>query len=109
MIDWSRVNELRDEVGEEDFDEVVTLFLDEVAEVIARLRAATDGDSLEADLHFLKGCTMNLGFAHVSDLCHAGERMAASGRAAEVDVPAIVAGFETSQAVFQSDLGARVA
>ena len=34
MIDWSRVNELRDEVGAEDFEEVVELFLEEVEEVI---------------------------------------------------------------------------
>ena len=30
MIDWQRVNELRDEVGAEDFEEVVDLFLEEV-------------------------------------------------------------------------------
>ena len=29
MIDWARVSELRDEVGAEDFDEVVELFLEE--------------------------------------------------------------------------------
>ena len=34
MIDWNRISTLRDEVGAEDFDEVVELFLDEVEEVI---------------------------------------------------------------------------
>ena len=38
MIDWTRVSELRDEVGAEDFDEVVELFLEEVDEAIKILR-----------------------------------------------------------------------
>ena len=42
MIDWARVSELRDEVGAEDFDEVVELFLEEVDEAIAALRDLTD-------------------------------------------------------------------
>ena len=32
MIDWARVSELRDEVGPEDFEEVLHLFLEEVDE-----------------------------------------------------------------------------
>ena len=34
MIDWSRVEELRDKIGAEDFDEVVELFLSEVEDRI---------------------------------------------------------------------------
>ena len=30
MIDWPRVKELKDEIGAEDFGEVVDLFLEEV-------------------------------------------------------------------------------
>ena len=36
------MSERRDEVGEEDFDEVVELFLEEVDEAIAALRDLTD-------------------------------------------------------------------
>lgn len=39
MIDWARVTDLRSEVEEEDFDEIVALFLEEVAEVTGRLAA----------------------------------------------------------------------
>ncbi|WP_442970022.1 hypothetical protein [Roseovarius sp. ZX-A-9] len=39
MIDWSRVAELRSEIGAEDFDEVVELFLEEVEAEISVLRA----------------------------------------------------------------------
>ena len=55
MISWERVNELRNEIGAEDFQEVVELFLEEVEEVIERLRQTPDPTSYEADLHFLKG------------------------------------------------------
>ena len=48
MIDWSRVSELREEVGEEDFAEVVELFLDEVDGVIGTL--APETADLEAQL-----------------------------------------------------------
>ena len=41
MIDWSRVKQLHDEVGEPEFGEVVETFLDEVQEVITRLQSAT--------------------------------------------------------------------
>ena len=36
MIDWARVAEFYDEVGAEDFDEVVELFLEEVVEAMER-------------------------------------------------------------------------
>ncbi len=62
MILWSRVNELREEVGAEDFKEVVALFLDEVEEVIDRLRADTNRDRLEQDLHFLKAARSTSAF-----------------------------------------------
>ena len=52
MIDWVRVSELRDEVGAEDFDVVVELFLEEVDEAIAALSDLTDLSELEPQCHF---------------------------------------------------------
>ena len=52
MIDWARVSEFHDEVGAEDFDEVVALFLEEVDEAIAALRDLTDLSELEPQCHF---------------------------------------------------------
>lgn len=109
MIDWSRVNELRDEIGPEDFAEVVDLFLEEVEEVTARLRAAPDPARLEADLHFLKGSALNLGFTHFSDLCLNGEHMAVMGQAANVDVAAILSGYDRSKVAFQAGLTTQLA
>ena len=100
MILWSRVTELRDEVGDEDFKEVVELFLDEVEEVIERLRTDTNRDQLEQDLHFLKGSALNLGFSTFSDLCQDGERLAAQGKPDSVDLAAIVDGYDRSKDCF---------
>lgn len=100
MILWSRVNELREEVGPEDFQEVIDLFLEEVEGVIGRLRQDDDRSQLEQDLHFLKGSALNLGFATFSDLCQDGERLAADNKADTVDVAAIVDGYEQSKATF---------
>ena len=104
MIHWTRVNELREEVGAEDFEEVVDLFLEEVEEVIDRLRQNVDLSQLEQDLHFLKGSALSLGFAAFSDLCQDGERKSANGQAETVDLPAIIAGFGQSKSQFVMQL-----
>lgn len=74
MIDWDRVAELRDEIGEEDFAEVTELFLDEADEVVSGLSTVADADGLQAALHFLKGSALNLGFRDLAALCQQGER-----------------------------------
>lgn len=107
MINWAKILELRDEVGAEDFDEVVELFLEEVDETIAQLGAA--GRSLEHDLHFLKGSALNLGFEEFSDLCRAGETAAAAGNSASVDTPAVVASYKASKATFLKESAVRLA
>lgn len=104
MIHWPRVVELRDEVGPEDFDEVVDLFIEEVQEVIERLQQSVELSELEKDLHFLKGSALSLGFEDFSTLCQDGERKSASGEAALVDVAAIISSFETSKRIFQAEL-----
>lgn len=107
MIDWLRVAELRSEIGEDDFGEVVELFLEEVEEVIARLRTGTPESALGSDLHFLKGSALNLGFRDLSDICAAGEKQAATGNAAAVNVAQVIETFVGSKNRFLSDLPAQ--
>lgn len=104
MIDWIRVRELRDEIGDDGFAEVVELFLDEVEEVVMRLSGAPDAGRLEQDLHFLKGSAWNLGFSAFGALCQDGERQAAQGRAASVDLGEILTGYATSKTRFLDGL-----
>ncbi len=72
MIDWNRVDELRSEVGDEDFREIAALFLAEIGEAVSRLPAITAAEMADA-LHGLRGSAMNLGFGGLASLCTAGE------------------------------------
>lgn len=98
MIDWSRVNELKSEVGEEDFGEVVDMFLGEVEEIIERLRSDAAHENLEADLHFLKSSALNLGFSDFANICSAGESDAAQGK--PVDLAPVFDSYLGSRADF---------
>lgn len=100
MIDWTRVRELKDEIGEEDFTEVAEMFVGEVEEVIERLKTAPDPALYEADLHFLKSSALNLGFADLAHLCQAGERQAAAGDAGSVDLTTVFASYAVSKTAF---------
>lgn len=103
MIDWDRVNELREEVGTEDFQEVADLFLEEVDEVIERLKSQTGSNSLEEEMHFLKGSALNLGFTLMGQICQQGEKSAASGRQEEVDLPRLYKAYSDSKVEFVSN------
>ena len=100
MIDWDRVRELKDEIGEEDFAEVAEMFIGEVEEVIDRLKASPDPASFEADLHFIKSSALNLGFSDLSALCQAGERQAAGGDARSIDLAPVFASYSASKEAF---------
>lgn len=100
MIDWNRVRELKDEIGEEDFAEVAELFIAEVDEVIDRLRAMPDPARYEEDLHFIKSSALNLGFADLATLCQTGERQAASGAVEGVDLAGVFVSYAASKAAF---------
>ncbi len=69
MINWQRVAELKDEVGEDDFAEVAELFLEEVEDGLASLDPEAGPDDVGASLHNLKGSALNLGFAEFAALC----------------------------------------
>lgn len=97
MISWERVNELREDVGDDDFDEVVEIFLEEVEEVIDRLRQSPDPSKLEDDLHFLKGSALNLGFESFSKICQKGERDAANSNISAIDLRAVISVYERSK------------
>ncbi len=100
MISWDRVRELRSEIGAEDFHEVVELFLEEVEDVLGRLRTQFDATTCEADLHFLKGSALNLGFERFGALCREGEMKAAENRVGTADVAQVLEAYEASKAEF---------
>ena len=99
MIDWSKVDELKDDIGADDFEEIVEVFLAEVEEALEVL-PSTPVSGLEESLHFLKGSALNLGFSAFSDLCQIGEKSAANGASETIDVPAIIHCYAASKDAF---------
>ena len=80
MIDWERVQELQDEIGPEHMQEVIELFVTEVEEQLAGLNHALDIVDLGKAIHFLKGCSLNIGFRVVAKLCRQLEEEAAEAK-----------------------------
>ena len=109
MINWQRVNELRDEIGAEDFLEVVELFLEEVQEVVDRLGTTPEPARFEEDMHFLKGSAANLGFQSFAELCAVGEKNSAAGQTGMVDIAAVIGSYNASRAQFLTELDSRAA
>ena len=108
MIDWARVNEFRDEVGAEDFDEVVELFLEEVVDAMTKVASGPDVAALENELHAIKGAAMNLGFQTLAEHCKTGEKIAASGEVPAEIIAALPQIYQDSHAAFsagRADLG----
>ena len=104
MIDWDRLKDLKDEIGESDFVEVATMFLEEADEVIARLTLDHGAKVLEKDLHFLKGAALNLGFAQLAALCQSGEQKAAAGSIL-IDLDAVRSVYSVTRQLFVAECG----
>ena len=97
MICWNRVQELKEEVGEDDFTEIVSLFLEETEAALGQLKAATDAEDIAALLHSLKGSALNLGFEEMSRLCNDGTGASAGGPGWRDELARIVKVFEDSK------------
>lgn len=104
MIDWSRVEELRDEIGEDGLAEVVGLFLEEVEEALLGLNHDDPPRTLAAQIHFLKGCAWNLGFREFGAVCHDCERAALDGRCDGASVGGLRDCYARSRVAFLSGL-----
>ena len=104
MINWARVASLREEVGPEDFDEVVELFLEEVDEEIDGLLSLDNTTTIAEKLHFLKGSALNLGFSDLSNLCQEGESALTLDPTDTVDLSAVKSSYHASRMHFLEQL-----
>lgn len=96
MINAARIQELKDEVGEDDLIEVIALFCEEVEEVLDSLET-TPQAQMPSQLHFLKGSALNIGLDAVSRLCREEELRLKSDPDATADVAAIRAAYAASK------------
>ena len=101
MVDWDRIRELRDEIGEEDYAEVVDLFFAEIDEAMRRLDRPATLREREAELHFVKGSALNIGFRALGELCRSAEDSAAKGTLDEAQVRAVAESYSASRRAFE--------
>lgn len=104
MIDWEHLDNLRADMGD-GFGELVEVFLEEVDGAIAALDPKAKSAKMAANLHFLKGAALNLGFTTFAALCAAGEVKANNN--GSVDLSPVLDSFATSRAEFIEGLKAR--
>lgn len=95
MIDWDRVSELKAEVGEEDFAEVLEMFIEEVEEALMGL-GKPDAHLIREGLHFVKGSALNIGLSELSEMCREAESSMKNGLSQQVDFEAIHRAFSAS-------------
>ncbi|MEJ6393086.1 Hpt domain-containing protein [Gymnodinialimonas sp. 2305UL16-5] len=95
VVDWDRLNELKSDIGEEDFADVAMLFVSELTEHLDRLTAAPDAASAE-DFHFLRGSAANLGFLSLVKACSIAESACISGQ--PVDLVGVRTAFDAAMA-----------
>lgn len=106
MIDWTRVTDLREEIGDEEFPEIAALFLEEADHALARFDGGNDA---AGDLHFLKGSALTLGFSDLVTDCERGEALLHEGKS--VDPDALRQVYRASRAAFLqglSEMGVQV-
>lgn len=103
MIDWTRVAELQDDLGVEDFEEITVLFMEEVDGCLDQL-AKDSGGSFAEQLHFLKGSAANLGFRAMQQIC---EQLEASRD--ESEIPRLIEAYGTSKQVFVAGIAETLA
>ena len=102
MINWSRVKELQEDIGADEIGEVVELLLEEV---IGRLASSPVEAELEQDMHFLKGCALNLGFDQLGNMCSVAEKLAGKGQVQDIPIAGILEMYAQSKEVFLSQIG----
>lgn len=90
FVDWSRLTELRDDIGAEAFGDVACLFVEEIGERLSALTREPVGAKAD-DFHFLRGSAANLGFSNMALACEAAEAACNAGQ--PPDIAAVAAGF----------------
>lgn len=101
MIDRDRLNALREDIGEEDFADVASLFVHEIGEKLISLKAAPNAASAD-DFHFLRGSAVNLGLTAFAEACTMAEGACRAGQPA--DIAGVAAAFAAAMAALAPEL-----
>ena len=100
-ISRDRLRQLANEIGPRDFAETADLFLMEVEVALDALSTVTAPNLLIDELHFLKGCALNLGMTGMAATCR--ETIAAVRMGDRLDLPRIKACYRASRSRFLAE------
>ncbi|MEM7711896.1 MAG: hypothetical protein AAF264_14355 [Pseudomonadota bacterium] len=87
MIDMTRMDELRAEIGQEDLVMILDVYLAEAGEMLASLSDTLSPDDRAKALHFLRSGALNLGL----------DGLAAAADRPDIDVDALTAAFDATR------------
>lgn len=82
-IDWKRIEELRGDLGADELEKILEIFLEDTAVMIAELQRAPVGE-LSDRIHGIKGSAQNMGFGELARLCRDAEWALKRGDAVDV-------------------------
>lgn len=99
MIDWKRVGELKDEVGEDAIMEIAEIFLEEMTEAIDPILQGNQPASIPDILHFVKGAALNVGFSDLAKVCENAEQNPGA-----LNTKTLVSTFSASKSAFLAGL-----
>lgn len=110
MIDWNRIDALREEVGADALPEIVALFLDETGEAVDGLRAIAAGArsaeplaGMSARMHFLSGSAGQLGLTRMQALAATAEAAALEGQV--IDPAPVIDAFDVARVELLAGMG----
>lgn len=102
MLDWTRISELQNDLGEDGFAELAVMFLDEIEQALDGLPGVSDPVMLAETLHMIKGCALNLGLGTVANCAAQLEQQAAGATGLEQELLALQEKFLASRQEFLS-------
>lgn len=101
MIDWTRLNDLRADIGEADFADVAKLFVTEMRDRLVAL-ATHPAAATSEDFHFLRGSAANLGLSDMVAACNAAESACKTGTSP--DITAVADAFAAAIIVIATEI-----
>jgi HPt (histidine-containing phosphotransfer) domain-containing protein len=75
MIDVGRIEELKLEIGEDDFADVLEIFIEEIESALDAMDISAPPSTIAAELHSLKGSAQNIGFSAFAEICVGAEAL----------------------------------
>jgi HPt (histidine-containing phosphotransfer) domain-containing protein len=98
MLNLKQLKDLKSDVGDEGFADLIKLFIEETDDAILRMTNGGPSKDPAADFHFLKGAARNLGLDAFSAICHQAEMSAAQGLPLAISPEGLDAAWQDSRA-----------